>query len=234
MHHMAQPSFRIADRAQIVQLPGLPAACTAARHPLGTPVLRLCYPLGLASEHKPPARPRSATDPSPGSAVRPRGRPTALLLLAWPGLACSVWRRGPVRLDAPGRRPCRLLVRARPIRSARALAAGLENPVGDGDLVAGQVGLGAPPCPGRYGAVVAVERRFDVEGMVAPHGAACGYARHRPDPGDQVVARVVGEGGDSVGEGASARLQSARHRATPALREWFDHEASASPSVAKL
>jgi hypothetical protein len=152
----------------------------------------------------------------------------------WPGLACSVWRRGPVRLDAPGRRPCRLLVRARPIRSARALAAGLENPVGDGDLVAGQVGLGAPPCPGRYGAVVAVERRFDVEGMVAPHGAACGYARHRPDPGDQVVARVVGEGGDSVGEGASARLQSARHRATPALREWFDHEASASPSVAKL
>jgi hypothetical protein len=83
-----------------------------------------------------------------------------------------------------------------------AVAAGLEHPVGEGDLAAGQVGLRAPSGPGRYGAVVAVEGGFDVEGVVAPHGPAGECGRHRPDPDDQVIGRVVGEGGDPVGAGA--------------------------------
>lgn len=44
----------------------------------------------------------------------------------------------------------------------RVVGAGLEHPVGDGDLAAGQVGLGAPSGPGRTVAVVAVEVGFDL------------------------------------------------------------------------
>jgi hypothetical protein len=78
----------------------------------------------------------------------------------------------------------------------------LENTVGNRDPASGQVGLGAPSGPGWYGAVVAVEVGFDVEGVVAPHGPACGSARRRPDPLDEVTGRVLGEGGDPGRAGA--------------------------------
>jgi hypothetical protein len=42
------------------------------------------------------------------------------------------------------------------------VVAGLEDPVGDGDLASGPVGLRAPAVPGWAAAVVSVEERFDV------------------------------------------------------------------------
>jgi hypothetical protein len=82
------------------------------------------------------------------------------------------------------------------------VAAGLEDPVGEHDLVSGAIGLRAPAGPGRAVAVVSVEDGFDVEGVVAPDGPARGRVRHRSDPDDQVLGWVVGEGGDPVGAGA--------------------------------
>ncbi len=89
-----------------------------------------------------------------------------------------------------------------PLGGPRALAAGLEHPVGDGDLTAAQVGLGAPSRPGRESAVVPVKFGLDVEGVVAPHGPACRCARRGSDPPVKMIGRVVGEGGDPVGAGA--------------------------------
>ena len=63
-------------------------------------------------------------------------------------------------------------------------------------------GLGAPPGPGRADAVVPVERGFDIDGVVAPHGPAGGCTRRRSDPPGQVIGGVVGEGGDPLGAGA--------------------------------
>jgi hypothetical protein len=87
----------------------------------------------------------------------------------------------------------RLLGELGPFGWPGAVVAGLEHTVGNRDLASGQVGLGAPSGPGWYGAVVAVEVGFDVVGVVAPHGPACGCARRRPDPLDEVTGRVLGE-----------------------------------------
>ena len=63
------------------------------------------------------ARARSVKGLRPGSAVRPQDGPGLGVVAI--GLACAGWRRGPVRLEAPGRRRCRLAGRARPTRLAR-------------------------------------------------------------------------------------------------------------------
>jgi hypothetical protein len=47
-----------------------------------------------------------------------------------------------------------------PFAGRRAVPDRFEYPVGQGDLVTSPVGLWAPPGPGRYSAVVAVERGF--------------------------------------------------------------------------
>ena len=64
--------------------------------------------------------------------------------------------------------------RARPIRRAGPVVPGIEYAVSDGNLAAGPFGLRAPAGPGRAAAVVSVQDRFDVEGVMAPHGPAYG------------------------------------------------------------
>ena len=84
-----------------------------------------------------------------------------------------------------------------PVGSTGLIAGGVEDPVGDGDLVAGTVGLLAPSSPSWAAAVVSVAGGLDVERVVAPHRPACRCLRCGPDPGGEVFGRVVSEGGDS-------------------------------------
>jgi hypothetical protein len=89
-----------------------------------------------------------------------------------------------------------------PFGTRNPVAARPKCPVSDGDLAAGLVGSWAPRRRGRAGALVSVDGGFDVEGVMAPHGPACGRLRRRPDPADHVIRWVVGERGDPVGKGA--------------------------------
>ena len=153
-------------------------------------------------KRKPPA-PESAKGLHPGPALRPQDGSTALGAFVAIGLACAAWRRGPVRLEAPGRRRRRLAGRARPIRLARG----------------GRCWLGAPGRrwrsgvgPGRFGGSIrsrAVWRRRCGRGRLRCRGRGgttrpclrvCPAAAR--SAATQVTGRVVGEGGDPVGAGA--------------------------------